>query len=174
MNTIQVLLALVDAQQEYASVDRNGDGLREYAAKFRSSEGQRDGLYWPTGDGEPLSPLGPLVANAVQEGYKPDEKPADGNETGAYHGYHFKLLTRQGGTAPDGAYDYMVDGKMLGGFAALAYPTRYGLSGVMTFMVSHHGQVYEANLGSDTTKIAHEIDSFDPGEGWSKVRLDTE
>jgi hypothetical protein len=170
LNTIQVLLALVDAEEEYARFDRNGDGLREYAAKFRSSEGKRDGLYWPTAEGEPLSPLGPLVAEAVKEGYTPrTDAPEEDNETGAYHGYHFKLLTRQGPAAPGGAHDYMIDGKLVGGFAALAYPARYGNSGVMTFMVSHDGRIYEANLGPETEAEVQEIDTFDPSEGWTVV-----
>jgi hypothetical protein len=170
LNTIQVLLAAVDAQQEYASVDRDGNGLLEYAAKFRSSEGERDGLYWPTDENEPQSPLGPLVMEATAEGYQSKVSSRDDDETNAYHGYHFKLLTRQGPEAPGGAYDYRVDGKMVGGFGVLAYPAKYGASGIMTFAVSHEGTVYQTDLGPETETAAKRINAFNPGADWTKIK----
>ena len=172
LNTIQVLQAIVDAQEEYAAIDRNGDGTLEYAAKFLSSSEKRDGLYWPAGEDEPQSPLGALVAEAVEEGYG-QQKPATGaSETRAYHGYHFKLLTRQGANAPGGAYNYVVAGRMIGGFAVVAYPARYGNSGVMSFMVSHDGTVFEADLGPETQTVARALETFNPGEDWTKVKAE--
>ncbi len=170
LNTIQVLLAIAEAQREYASVDRNGDGLMEYAAKFRSSEGARDGLYWATSDDEPLSPLGPLVAEATSKGYKPQTTDDADAETNAYFGYRFKLLDRQGENAPDGPHDYLVDGKMVGGFGVLAYPAKYGASGVMTFAINHVGAVYETDLGPETETMVAKIVAFDPGPGWEEVK----
>jgi hypothetical protein len=169
LTTVKVLLAVGDAQREYASVDRNGDGVLEYAAKLRSSDGKQDGLYWPAAEGEPLSPLGPLVAEAVQEGYSAKKPDPNAEQPRAFHGYHFKLLTGQGEDAPGGEHDYIVGGKVIGGFAVLAYPARYGNSGVMTFMVSHDGTVYDADFGPDTAKDVQEIDLFNPGKGWEKV-----
>jgi hypothetical protein len=160
---INVLLAIVDAQRDYASEDRNSDGVREYARKFASTAGRRDGLYWPTKAGEPASPLGPLVVRATSEGYTKGETPQP------YHGYHFRPLLGQGSHAPGGEQDYIVRGRMIGGFAALAYPARYGSSGVMTFVVSHAGTVYEKDLGADTAKAARAISRFDPGDGWKPV-----
>lgn len=169
LTTIQVLLAVVDAQKDYASVDRDGDGLREYASRFGSSEGKHDGLYWPSKDGEALSPLGPLVVVAASEGYAPKATGPDSDETNAFHGYRFKLLTRQGADATGGAHDYMVNGKMIGGFAVLAWPAKYGASGIMTFAVNHDGQIYETDLGPDTQSAAKQIDTFNPGPDWSRV-----
>ncbi len=190
LNTIQTILAIADAQHDYASVDRDGDGVLEYAPYIVSSQGERDGLWWPTEEGEPLSPLGPLVADAVREGYDPestdeDAKAADDaaktegggaaedgqprDESRPYHGYHFRLLTRQGQSAPGGAQDYIVGDQMIGGFAVLAYPANYGNSGVMTFMMSLEGTIYDKDLGPATDSLVLDIDSFNPGEGWKKV-----
>lgn len=169
LDAIQVLLAVVDAQNEYSSVDRDGDGLVEYASRFGSTEGMRDGLYWPTESDEPPSPLGPLVAEAAQEGYTPSRESV-GDETAApYHGYRFRLLSRQGAAAPDGAHDYVVGDNNIGGFAVLAYPENYGVSGIMTLMVSHDGVVYQADLGPDTPAKARAIEEFNPGDGWAEV-----
>ena len=172
LNTIQTLLAIVDAQRDYASVDRDGDGLLEYAAKFKSAQGQKDGLYWPSVEGELQSPLGPLVIKATAEGYTPDTTGSGNGETNAYHGYRFKLLTRQGTNAPGGAHSYMVDGNMFGGFAILAYPVKYGASGIMTFAVSHDGAVYETDLGPETASAAKQIDTFDPDSSWKKAEVE--
>lgn len=169
LNAIQVLLSIVDAQNDYASADRDGDGLLEYASRFGSSEGQRDGLYWPTEGDEPLSPLGPLVADASEEGYTPRTDSA-GQETAApYHGYRYRLLSRQGASASGGAYDYRAGEHQVGGFAVLAYPENYGVSGVMTFMTNHDGTVFESDLGSDTQAKAGAIEAFHPSAGWAEV-----
>lgn len=169
LNAIQVLLAIVDAQLEYASADRDGDGLLEYAARFASKPGAYDGLYWPSAEGEPQSPLGELVLRATAEGYKPQAGGADKDQTSAYHGYRFKLLLRQGPEAPGGAHDYAVDGNMVGGFAVLAWPAKYGASGIMTFAVSHEGTVYETDLGPQTDKQVQAIAAFSPDDSWVKV-----
>ena len=160
---IQVCLAYVDAQREYASVDRNNDGLFEYAQKLISSPGQHDGLYWPTQDGEPPSPVGELVANARSEGYS-----IKGGGREPYHGYLYKSLKRQGKNAPGGAYDYIVRGHQIGGYALVAYPAQYRNSGIMTFVVNHDGAVYSKDLGPNTAKVASAMTSFDPDKTWKK------
>ncbi len=161
-SAIQVCLAYVDAQREYAMKDRDDNGLLEYAQKLISTPGMRDGLYWAAGDGEPQSPLGPLSTRAKQQGY--------GDFGGApYHGYFYRILTGQGAHASGGAYDYFVDGKMIGGFALVAYPARWGASGVMTFVCSHAGVVYEKNLGKRTTAIAEAITLYDPDSTWKRA-----
>jgi len=157
---MKVMLAIYDAQREYAAKDRNRDGVLEYAAKFRSARGKRDGLYWPTKAGEPESPLGPAVAEA---------RAAGGNRTTGYYGYRYKILKAQGKDAPGGAFDYVAHGRMIGGFAILAWPVRYGETGVMTFMVNHDGILYETDLGPQTTARAGAIRRFDPGRSWRKV-----
>jgi hypothetical protein len=164
LSTIQTLLAIVDAQRDYVSADRNGDGLLEYAQKFVSSPGKKDGLYWPTKPGEPDSPLGPLIGKATREGYKKQAgKPT------AYHGYFYRILTRQGPAAAGGAYDYLVHtDRMIGGFAVLAYPAKYGVSGIMSFLVNQQGIVFEKDLGPDTGKAAGRITSYNPDDGWQK------
>ena len=163
---INVMLAIVDAQREYASADHNKDGVREYATKFLSSPGKQDGLYWPTAAGEPPSPLGPLVVQATSEGYK---GKGGNDDARTYHGYRFRLLKGQGAHAKGGAFDYIVRGHMIGGFAAIAFPARYDNSGVMTFIVNHDGVVYQRDLGPDTTAKARAITRFDPGPGWTET-----
>lgn len=162
---INVMLAIVDAQRDYASEDHDRNGVREYARKFASSAGKQDGLYWPTSSAEPPSPLGALVTRAAGEGYKAtkDAGPAP------YHGYFFRMLKAQGPHAAGGAFDYVVKGRMIGGFAAIAYPARYGNSGVMTFIVNHDGHVYQQDLGPETATKARAISRFDPGPGWADV-----
>jgi hypothetical protein len=157
---MQVSLAYLDAQKEYASRNPTGDSVLQYAQKFESSPGKRDGLYWPTKEGEEPSPLGPLVAEARAEGARKGE---------GYHGYHYKILTGQGKDAPGGAFDYIVNGRMIGGFALVAWPVSYGDTGVMTFMVSHDGEIYEKNLGENTAEAVARIKEFNPGDGWRKV-----
>jgi hypothetical protein len=154
-----VMLAIYDAQREYAAKDRNGDGVLEYAARLQSSPGKRDGLYWPTRAGEEPSPLGPAVAAP---------RKAGGAESG-YHGYRYRLLTSQGKSAPGGAFDYLARGRMIGGFAVVAWPARYGVTGVMTFMVSHDGAVYEKDLGPGTAAAAGGMKRFDPDSTWRRV-----
>jgi len=166
LNAIQVCLAYVDAQREYALKDRDGDKLLEYAQRFISSEGQKNGLYWEVKEGEKPSPLGPLVAKAAKEGYI-GRRPV-GKHT-PYHGYYYKTLKAQGKNAAGGEYDYIVKDKMIGGFALVAYPAEYGNSGVMTFIVNHDGVVYEKDLGKDTEKIATAIKKFDPDKTWKKA-----
>ena len=157
---MRVMLAIHDAQMEYATVDRDGNGVLEYAVRFRSSPGKRNGLYWPAKPGEASSPLGPLVAEARDAGARPGS---------GYHGYRYRLLRAQGKNAPGGAFDYVARGRKIGGFAAVAWPVRYGDSGVMTFMVNHQGIVYEKNLGLDTATRASGMRRFDPDASWRKV-----
>ena len=162
LKAIQSCLTAVDAQREYASRDHDGDGILEYAQKFRSTIGRRDGLFWPTREGEPDSPLGEMEAAAAAEGYL-------GVTGDAFHGYHYRLLTSQGPNAPGGAYDYLVRDNLIGGFAVLAFPAEYDESGVMTFLVSHHGVVYQRDLGPETAVEAEKITTFDPSEAWEVV-----
>jgi hypothetical protein len=166
LDTIQTLLAISDAQRDYASADADGNGLHDYAARFISSPGKKDGLYWPTKAGEPQSPLGPLVVRAVSEGYGKDLKAG---KPQPYNGYFFRMLTKQGKDAPGGAYDYVVNGKLFGGFAAMAYPAKYGISGVMTFIVNHDGVVYEKDLGPGTAAEAAKLKAFNPDKTWKKA-----
>jgi hypothetical protein len=159
---INVCLAYVDAQREYVLRDRDSNGLLEYAQKLSSTPGTQDGLYWQTREGEPPSPFGPLATRARNEGYTKGESEP-------YHGYVYRILTAQGKDAPGGAYDYIVDGKMIGGFALVAYPARWGVSGVMTFVCNHDGVVYEKSLGRETAAIAAKMTVYNPDATWSKV-----
>jgi hypothetical protein len=164
LSAIQACLAYADAQREYYLRDPDGDGLLQYAQRFASAPGQRDGLYWEAGPDEAPSPLGPLFASAKEEGY------AVGTGKGEpFHGYRFRILTAQGPKAPGGAYDYEAGGKMIGGFAMLAQPASYGSSGVMSFLVSHDGVVYQKDLGPETDKAAAAITRFDPDDTWEAV-----
>ena len=160
---IEVMRAYVDAQREYAEEDRDGKGP-QYARLLLSTEGNMDGLYWPTAEDEPESPLGPLVAEARAEGYKRRE----GGPT-PYHGYFFRILTRQGKDAAGGAQDYVVGGRMIGGFALIATPAEYGNSGVMTFIVNYDGTVFQKDLGPDTGRLAAEMSTFNPDPSWRMV-----
>ena len=161
---IKVCLAIVDAERDFAALDLDGDGIPEYAPKFVSAPGKRDGLYWETSAGEPPSPLGPLLAAATSEGYT----GSGSRPLAPYHGYFYRILTKQGKDAPGGAYDYFVKGKMIGGLAVIAYPARYGASGVMSFMVNHDGMVYEKNLGKNTVVIASKMTTFNPDASWKR------
>jgi hypothetical protein len=161
---IQVLQAYVDAQREYYLRNPQGDKLLHYAQKISSAQGKRDGLYYPTKAGEKPSPLGPLVDTAKAEGYKKGE----GGKPVPYHGYYYRILKGQGPDAPGGAYDYVAKGKMIGGFAMVAWPASYENSGVMTFMVSHDGAVYEKDLGPNTATAVQKIAKFDPDKSWKK------
>ena len=164
---IQASLAFVDAQNEYAEKDRIGAGVSTYAQRIVSRPGKKDGLYWPAAQGGDASPLGELVAHATTEGY------AIGGGRIPFHGYYFKILTEQGPTAPGGAMDYVVRGKMIGGFALVAYPAQYGNSGVMTFLVNHAGTVFQKDLGERTAKLAERMTSFNPDQTWKKVDVNT-
>lgn len=163
---IQACLAFVDAQHEYVSEDRNGDGLREYAQRIRSTPGKHDGLYWEAKPGEPQSPLGPQAARAAAEGYKGQQAAA---KQAPYHGYYYRILTAQGKDAPDGAYSYLARGKMIGGFALVAYPASYGASGVMTFIVNHDGIVYQKDFGPGTASVAAKMKTFNPDDIWRRI-----
>ena len=160
---IQVSLAYVQAQNEYASLDPAGLGRGVYAQRIVSRPGKKDGLYWPSAEGEESSPFGDLAAQAAAEGYKAGATPIP------YHGYYYRILTRQGETAPGGAYDYVVKGKMIGGFALVAYTAEYGNSGIMTFMVNQDGTVFQKDFGANTAKLARKIDAFSPDSTWTKV-----
>ena len=166
LSAIQVSLAYVEAQREYASKDRDGDGVLEYAQQFLSDPGNKNGLYWDEKEGGESSPLGPLVGKAKKEGYT---KKSDGEPT-PYHGYYFKILKAQGKSAPRGAYNYVTNGKMIGGFALVAYPARYGVSGIMTFIVSHDGVLYESNLGNKTASFAQAMTIFSPDRSWRQLK----
>jgi len=166
LSAIQTMLAIVDAQREYARKAIGSEGLPEYAQKFMSDLGKRNGLYWETKEGEEPSPLGPAVAQAKREGYTGRKS---GNEPSPFHGYFYRMLKAQGKNAPEGAFDYIVKGKMIGGFAVVAYPAKYGNSGVMTFMVNHDGVVHQKNLGRNTEKAAKAMKKFDPDKTWKKV-----
>jgi hypothetical protein len=166
LSTIQTMLAYVDAQGDYADFQRQRSGMPEYAQRILSSPGKMDGLYWPAAEGQPQSPLGPLVAAARAAGYR---RSAKTEEPSPYHGYFFKVLTAQGPNAPGGAIDYIVNGRMIGGFGLVGWPARYGDSGVMTFMVNHNDVVYQKDLGPQTAKLAPEISRFDPDPSWQKV-----
>ncbi len=163
LDAIQTCLAYVDAQNEYAEKDRTGGGAGIYARRFISEAGKNDGLYWPTAPGEEQSPLGELFATASRQGYRA------GSGRAPYRGYYYKILTKQGPAATGGAADYVVRGKMIGGFALVAYPAEYRNSGVMTFIVNHTGTVFQKDLGPETVARAETMTSFDPGPGWTKV-----
>lgn len=166
LGAIKVLEACVQAQAEYASADRDGDRVPEYAQKLASEPGRYDGLFWETAEGEPTSPLGPLVADARAEGYHRDDaaKPIP------YHGYYFRILKSQGRDAPGGAYSYVINGNMIVGFGLLAFPADYGASGVMSFIVNQSGEIYEKDLGPKTEEIADRMTEYDPGVGWEPVK----
>ncbi|MBR1268700.1 DUF2950 domain-containing protein [Bradyrhizobium sp. AUGA SZCCT0222] len=160
LDAIQTSLAFVDAQNEYAEKDRTGEGAGVYAQRVVSSPGKKDGLFWRD-DSDP-SPFGELMAQASAEGYKAEQAEP-------YHGYYFRIMRGQGSDAPGGAFSYVVKGKMIGGFALIAYPAEYGNSGVMTFIVNHAGTVYEKDLGDRTLRIVGRIHLFDPDHTWKKV-----
>lgn len=154
--TMQAALAYYDAQKEYAREDRNGDGTLEYAKQLISTPGKQDGLYWAALEGEKPSPLGPLFGEGGPSGK-------------GYHGYHYRILTAQGSKAPGGAYDYLIDGRLVGGFALVAWPVKYGDSGIMSFIVSHNGVLYQKNLGPKTNTTARAMKLFNPDSSWKKV-----
>jgi hypothetical protein len=158
LGAIQTLLAIVDAQREYAVMDPTKTGSPVYARRLKSLPGRKDGLYWPAAPGEPESPLGQLVANAQDDGIAP----------GGHYGYNFRLLYAQGPAAPGGVRDYLVNGRMLS-FAAIAWPGHYGETGIMTFMVNYDGVVYQRDLGPETRLLAPAIASFNPEKGWDKA-----
>lgn len=162
LRVIEVLNAYVDAQHEYAIKDCRAEGKVEFAQRLISTEGKHDGLFWEAKEGEEESPLGPLIAQAAQEGYpNADLSP--------FHGYYFSILKGQGKHADGGAYGYVVNGRMILGFALVAYPAEYGNSGVMTFMVNQKGVIYQKNLGKETRRKAETMKVFDPDKSWKRV-----
>jgi hypothetical protein len=165
LDTIETLRAVADAQAEFARTAGRQGAFQAYARRFFSTPGQRDGLYWPTRDDEAASPLGPLAAAASAGGYAVRQRDAPS----PFQGYYFRMLEAQGPHARGGAMDFVVNGRMIGGFGALATPARYGISGIKTFMISHEGIVYERDLGPDTARLAAAITTFDPGAGWTRV-----
>jgi hypothetical protein len=165
LNALRAVRAYVEAQREYASRDRDGDEVLEYAQKITSSPGKSDGLYWPLELNGEMSPLGPMVAQAQSEGYFARD-PATKTGPEPFQGYFFKILTRQGEHAPGGKYDYIINGNMIAGFAMVAWPAEYGESGVMTFIVNQQGRVYQRDLGERTDKIATKMRAYDPDPTW--------
>jgi hypothetical protein len=163
---IKVCQAIVNAQREYYG-SLHGDSVHQYAQRFRSTSGTQDGLFWTTKQGEPQSPLGPLVAEASRQGYQHHT----GGQPHPFHGYIYGLLENQGASAPGGAKSYVVDGKMSGGFALVAYPATYRDSGVMTFLVNQDGQIYQKDLGPQTEQIASTMTAYNPDDTWSRVAI---
>ena len=165
LGALDVCRAYMQAQRDYASQDRTGKGILAYAQFLHSDPGTHDGLYWPVKSGEPLSPLGPLVASAHGEGYHHTAQMLN-QQAAPYHGYYFRVLTRQGAHAPGGAYSYVINGNMIAGFALVAWPAEWGNTGVMTFIVNQQGKIYEADLGPNTGKYAAEMKAFNPDPRW--------
>jgi Protein of unknown function (DUF2950) len=163
LSTIEILNAMKDAQTEYFSEPHDGNKAHMYAQKFVSDDGKQNGLYWKVAEGEPESPLGPLAAYASSEGYTNSQ----GQQP--YHGYFFRMISKQGSQAQGGAKDYVVNGNMTGGFAILAYPAEYGNSGVMSFLINQNGDVFEKDLGAGTSDAAKAVAAFDPDDTWTLV-----
>jgi len=165
LETLQMVRAYVEAQREYASRDRLGDDVLQYAQRIISSPGLKDGLYWPPDPDGELSPLGPLAAQAEAAGYSQIGAGVD-TMPEPFHGYCFKILTRQGKSAPGGKYNYVINGRMIAGFALVAWPVEYGNTGIMTFIVNQQGRVYQKDLGAKTRKVAPAIKQYDPDPTW--------
>jgi len=171
LGAIAVVRAYVDAQREYASQDHTGDGVLQYAQHLRSTPGTHDGLYWPvTNDYQQLSPFGPLITEAKAEGYhRHTGMMTEQNTQTPYHGYYFKILTRQGSHAPGGKYDYIINGNMIAGFGLVAWPAEWGNTGVMTFIVNQQGKIYQKDLGPKTAAIASAMTTYNPDSSWTPV-----
>jgi len=166
LRAMEICKVYVQAQVDFASMDRDGDEVREYAQKIASTPGKHDGLYWEAAEEEEASPLGPLVASWREEGIK---RP-DGKKRVPFGGYYFRILKGQGGAAPGGRHSYVVNGNMIAGFALVAYPAKYGKTGIMTFMVSHHGKLIERDLGPDCALSVQAMKGFNPHQGWTVVK----
>ncbi|HTB79353.1 MAG TPA: DUF2950 domain-containing protein [Opitutaceae bacterium] len=166
LTAIGVCQAYVQAQRQYASEDRDGDGVLQYAQKLMSTPGKKDGLYWESAENEELSPFGPLVATAREEGYGQNHQSGHRQP---FHGYLFKILTAQGPAAPGGPYSYIINGNMIAGFALVAYPAEWGQSGIMTFIVNQQGRVYQCNYGEKTAELAAAMTEFNPDSQWTLV-----
>ena len=165
LNAIRVCLGYVEAQREYASTDRERDGIIQYAQKFASDPYRRNGLYWEAAEGEAPSPLGPFAAKAAAEGYR-----RAGDKPTPYHGYYYKILKGQGKDAPGGAYSYVINGHMVAGFALVAWPAEYGVSGIMTFIVNQNGTVYEKDLGPKTETAVKAMVRYNPDRAWKRAQ----
>lgn len=165
LNAIDVCRTIAVAEREYYTRDWNGNRVLEYARRIKSTPGHQDGLYWANKPGGLMSPLGPLVASAQEQGYS-----ADKTGPTPYHGYYFRILEGQGKHAPGGAHPYVINGNMIAGFAVLAWPAKWANSGVQTFILGPNGELYERNLGKETADLADQIEGFDPGPGWSLVK----
>jgi hypothetical protein len=165
LKTIQVCLAYVEAQREYATTDRGRDGIIQYAQKIASDKDRRNGLYWEAAEGEVPSPLGPLAAKAAAEGYR-----RAGDKPTPFHGYYYKILKGQGPNAPGGAFNYVINGHMVAGFALVAWPAEYGVSGVTTFLVNQNGTVYEKDLGLKTEGIVKAMTLYNPNRTWRRAQ----
>ena len=170
LTAILVCRTYIKAQREYTLKDWDGDGIFAYAQKLRSAPGKRNGLFWRAAPGEAVSPLGELVARAKMEGYKKKTAAFKEEKSTPFHGYFFKILTRQGKNAPGGKYNYIINGNMVGGFALVAFPSNWGKSGVMTFIVNQQGKVYQKNIGPNTTKIVREMKSYNPDKTWTPAK----
>ncbi len=168
LGAIDVCRTYVEAQREYASQDRMGDGVLAYAQSIHSSADKHDGLYWTAQPGEPLSPFGPFVANAREEGYRHTARMLN-VQLAPYHGYYFKILTCQGKHAAGGKYNYIINNRMIAGFALVAWPAVWGNTGIMTFIVNQRGIIYQRNLGPKTAKLGSRMSAFDPDEKWTVV-----
>jgi DUF2950 family protein len=166
---IRVCDVLADAQDEYFSQTHDGDSVHQYAQKFASDPGKQNGLYWKAAEGQPESPVGPLIAYATGEGYGGEKDAAQ-----PFHGYFFRMLTAQGGNVKGGAKSYIVGGKMTGGFAYVAYPAEYRNSGVMTFVINQDGTVYEKNLGPQTADLAKQMKAYNPDKTWKPIYTEDE
>jgi hypothetical protein len=169
LTAILVCRTYVKAQRDYILKDWDNDGVLAYAQKLRSDPGKKNGLFWRHAPGEPASPLGELVAQARIEGYK-KEKSLFKEQPVPFHGYYFKILTKQGAHAPGGKYDYIINGNMVGGFGLVAFPSNWGKTGVMAFIVNQQGKVFQKNLGQDTLKTAQDMNTYDPDDTWTAVR----
>jgi hypothetical protein len=167
-NAIQVCRAYVEAQKEYARKDRTGAGIAQYAQHVMSQPGKKDGLFWEAGPGEEISPMGPLIGEARLEGYPATQSTT--HQPHPFNGYIFHILKAQGPDAPGGQMSYLVDGKMIKGFAMVAAPSSYGASGIMTFIVAKDGKVFEKNLGENTRQLVTEMTEYNPDKSWSQVK----
>jgi len=167
LSAMEVCHAYVLAQREYIQKDHDGNGIMEYARRLQSSSGKKDGLYWAIKPGEPESPFGPLVAHACEEGYSAKDVSATHRRHEPFHGYMFRILSKQGRHAPGDRYDYVINGHMVAGFALVAYPAQWGNSGVMTFIVNQQGKIYQSNLGAKTGDLARKLEAYDPDKRWT-------
>jgi Protein of unknown function (DUF2950) len=166
LSALESIRAYVDAQREYASKDRDGHEVLKYAQRFLSTPGTKDGLYWPEDSDTNPSPLGPLIAKAHSQGYIKSTTATDASPE-PFHGYFYRILTRQGKHAPGGKYDYIINGNMIGGFGLIAWPAVYGDTGIMTFIVNQQGKVYQRDLGPRTKEIVSDIQMYDPDSKWT-------